>query len=250
MTRIPIGLQLYSVRDACKEDLPGTLEAVAEMGYDGVDFAGYYGYSAKELRAMLDDLGLKVAGTHIGIDTLLGDALERTVEFEQTLGNKFLIVPGLAEEYRSSFEAWKRTAGVFNEIAQRLEPYGLYTGYHNHFIEFEEIDGETAWDVFAKNTDPRVVLQMDSGNCMHGGGDPLAFIERYPGRSPTVHLKEYAAGYDKALIGEGDTDWARLFELCETIGDTEWYIVEQESYALPPMECVKACVDNLRQMGK
>jgi sugar phosphate isomerase/epimerase len=250
MARIPIALQLYSVREACAEDLPGTLKAVADMGYDGVDFAGYYDYSAKELRTMLDDLGLKVAGTHIRIDTLLGQQLEATVAFEQELGNKFLIVPGLSEEYRSSHDAWRRTAEVFNEISQRLEPFGMYTGYHNHFIEFEEIDGETAWDVFAKNTDPRVVLQMDTGNCMHGGGDPLAYIGRYPGRSLTVHLKEWAKGYDKALIGEGDTDWHRLFELCETIGDTEWYIVEQESYAHPPLECVRRCIDNLRAMGK
>jgi len=250
MARIPIALQLYSVREACAEDLPGTLKAVADMGYDGVDFAGYYDYSAQELRSMLDDLGLEVAGTHIRIDTLLGQQLEATVAFEQQLGNKFLIVPGLSEEYRSSHDAWRRTADVFNEISQRLEPFGMYTGYHNHFIEFEEVDGETAWDVFAKNTDPRVVLQMDTGNCMHGGGDPLAFIEKYPGRSLTVHLKEWSKGYDKALIGEGDTDWPRLFELCETIGDTEWYIVEQESYAHPPLECVKRCIDNLRAMGK
>lgn len=250
MARIPIALQLYSVREACAEDLPGTLKAVAEMGYDGVDFAGYYGYSAQELKRMLDDLGLRVAGTHIAIDTLLGDNLQATVAFNQVLGNRFLIVPGLPEEYRSSHDAWRRTAALFNEISRRLEPYGMYTGYHNHFIEFEEVDGETAWDVLAKNTDPRVVLQMDTGNCMHGGGDPLAYIERYPGRSLTVHLKEYAAGYDKALIGEGDTDWKRLFDLCETIGGTEWYIVEQESYAHPPLECVRRCIENLRRMGK
>ncbi|MGC9361188.1 MAG: sugar phosphate isomerase/epimerase family protein, partial [Anaerolineae bacterium] len=110
MARIPIALQLYSVREACAEDLPGTLKAVADMGYDGVDFAGYYGYSAQELRSMLDDLGLEIAGTHIRIDALLGQQLEATVAFEQQLGNKFLIVPGLPEEYRSSHDAWRRTA--------------------------------------------------------------------------------------------------------------------------------------------
>jgi len=102
MARIPIALQLYSVREECAKDLVGTIKAVAEMGYEGVEFAGYYGRDAKELRGILDDFRLKVAGTHIGINTLLGDELEKTVEFNSILGNKFLIVPGLPEEYRNS----------------------------------------------------------------------------------------------------------------------------------------------------
>ncbi len=121
MAPIPVGLQLYSVRNDCAADLPGTLAAVAKMGYAGVEFAGTYDRSAKELRTMLDDLGLKCCGTHIRIDTLLGDALPATVEFNQILGNKYLIVPGLAEEYRNSRAAWLRTAGIFNEIAERLQ---------------------------------------------------------------------------------------------------------------------------------
>jgi len=103
MTSIPIALQLYSIRHDCEKDLPGTLEAVAKMGYDGVEFAGYYGRSAKELRQMLDDLGLRVAGTHIRLPTLQGDALAETVAFNRDLGNRFLIVSSLAEERRSSF---------------------------------------------------------------------------------------------------------------------------------------------------
>ena len=104
--RVPIALQLYSVRDDCAGDLSLTLQAVAQMGYEGVEFAGYYDRTAEELRDMCDDLGLKVAGTHTGLNTLLGDELAKTVAFNQTLGNPYLIVPGLSEEYRNSQQAW------------------------------------------------------------------------------------------------------------------------------------------------
>jgi len=250
MSRIPIALQLYSIRDNCEEDFPGTLKAVAEMGYEGVDFAGYYGYEAKEIRTMLDDLGLKAAGCHTALDTLLGDELQRTVAFNRTLGNKYLIVPGLPERRRNSKEAWLRTADLFNEIADALDPEGMMTGYHNHFIEFEPMEGVVPWDLFFSSTQPEVVMQIDTGNALHGGGDPVAILERYPGRAKTVHLKEYSATNETALIGEGDVDWQGVFEVVESQDETEWYIVEQESYAYPPLECVDRCLQALKAMGK
>jgi sugar phosphate isomerase/epimerase len=248
--RIPIALQLYSIRYDCERDLAGSLKAVAQMGYEGVEFAGYYGRSASELRALLDDLGLAVAGTHISIDTLLGDRLAETVEFNRVLGNRFLIVPGLGEAYSSSHQAWLQTANLFNEIAGRLAPEGMVTGYHNHFTEFTPLDGELPWDTFFGNTRDDVVMQVDIGNALHGGGDPIPFLARYPGRARTVHLKEYSATNPKALIGEGDVDWAEVFTLCESQGRTEWYIVEQESYAYSPLECVDRCLQALKRMGK
>ncbi len=250
MARIPIALQLYSVREDCARDLPGALKAVAKMGYEGVEFAGYYGYSAKELRQMLDDLGLKVAGTHIGLNTLLGDELKATVEFNQVLGNRFLIVPGLPEQYRNSRAAWLRTAALFNEIAAKVKDDGMWVGYHNHHIEFTPLDGELPWDTFFGNTNPEVVMQFDVGNALHGGGEAAVFLRRYPGRALTIHVKEFSKANDKAIIGEGDVNWAEIFELCETIGNTQWYIVEQESYAYPPLECVDRCLQNLKRMGK
>lgn len=250
MDRIPIALQLYSVRHDCDRDLPATLAAVAKMGYDGVEFAGYYDRTAQQLRDMLDDLGLKVAGTHTALDTLLGDELERTVEFNNTLGNEFLIVPWLPEQRRESKAAWLDTAKLFNDIADRLEPHGMLTGYHNHHVEFTPMNGETPWDIFFGATKPGVVMQLDTGNALHGGADPVPFVQRHPGRAITVHLKEYSDTNDKALIGEGDVRWDDLFRLCETVGGTQWYIVEQESYAHPPLECVERCLENLRAMGK
>ncbi len=251
MTRIPIALQLYSVRHECEADLPRTLEAVARMGYDGVEFAGFYGYTAEALRRMLDDLGLAVAGSHTPLEDLMGDALERTVAFNRALGNRYLIVPWLPEERRDSRRAWLETASLFNDLAARLKAHGMFIGYHNHTVEFVPLEsGELPWDLFFGHTVDDVVMQVDLGNAMHGGGDPVPYIARYPGRAKTIHLKEYAADNDKAIIGEGDVPWAEVFRLCETVGGTEWYIVEQENCACPPLECVERSLQALRAMGK
>jgi sugar phosphate isomerase/epimerase len=250
MARIPIALQLYSVREDAARDLPGVLRAVAQMGYDGVEFAGFYGHDAANVRRMLDENGLKVAGAHVPLSTLVGDELEQSVEFHRTLGNVNLVVPGLPEERRSSRAAWLETARIMNEVSERLAPHGMRTGYHNHAIEFKPLDGELPWDTFFGNTVPEVIMQFDTGNALHAGAEAAPFIQRYPGRARTVHLKEHSASNDTALIGEGDVPWPAIFELCETVGGTEWYIVEQESYAYPPLECVDRCLKALRAMGK
>ncbi|MFA6107392.1 MAG: sugar phosphate isomerase/epimerase [Candidatus Latescibacterota bacterium] len=250
MSRIPIALQLYSVREDCARDLPGTLAAVARMGYEGVEFAGYHNRSAEELRRLCDANGLKVVGTHIGLNTLQGEELEKTVAFNQTMGNRYLIVPGLPEERRNSRAAWLETARIFDGIAARLAPHGMRTGYHNHHIEFAPMDGELPWDTFFGNTRKEVVMQLDTGNMYHGGAEPVGFLAKYPGRAQLVHLKEFSSTNDKALIGEGDVRRDQVFALCESSAATEWYIVEQESYAYPPLECVDRCLRNLKKMGK
>jgi len=251
MGKIPIALQLYSVREDCARDLPGTLKAVADMGYEGVEFAGYYERTAKELRKMLDSLSLKVAGSHIQMTTLMGDELKKTVEFNKTLGNQFLIVPWIPEEMRSSKSAWLKTAKLFSKTAKKVKPEGMRVGYHNHHMEFIRVDGEFPWDIFYGAASPDVVMQIDTGNAMHGeatADDVLAVMKRYPGRAVTVHLKEHSATNPKAIIGEGDMKWKQFFKLCETIGGTKWYIVEQETYAYPPLECARHCIDNLKKM--
>ncbi|MBN1126663.1 MAG: TIM barrel protein, partial [Sedimentisphaerales bacterium] len=144
--QIPVGLQLYSVRKDCAEDLPGTIEKVAKMGYEGVEFAGYYDYSAKDLRKMLDDNGLKCCGTHTQMTTLEGDNLAGTIEFNKILDNKYLIVPWLDPEKHKTIQDWKNTAEVFNELATKVKPHGMMVGYHNHTHEFQAIDGVMPWD--------------------------------------------------------------------------------------------------------
>jgi len=250
MAKVKVGLQLYSVREDCAKDLPGVLKAVAQMGYKGVEFAGCHGFTAEQLRQILNENGLACCGTHTQLPTLLGDELAKTVAFHKVLGNKYLIVPGLAEEHRKTREAWKKTAGIFNDIAATLKPEKMLTGYHNHHIEFTPLDGEMPWDTFFGNTQREVVMQFDTGNALHGGAHAGVYLRKYHGRAKTVHLKEFSATNPQALIGEGDVHWDEVFQLCETIGGTEWYIVEQESYAFPPMECVARCLESLRKMGK
>lgn len=219
------------------------------MGYPGVEFAGFHGLTAKELRSHLDNNGLKVAGTHTPLPDLLGDKLSRTIEFNREIGNRYLVCPGLPEEYRSSLDAWKKAADIFNDISETLAAHDMRTGYHNHTVEFTPIDGVLPWDVFYGNTPPEVIMQLDTGNALAGGADVTPYIEKYPNRSITVHLKEHSHdGAKKALIGEGDVNWKEIFRLCQEVGATEWYIVEQESYAYPPMECVWKCLENLRRM--
>jgi len=251
MKRIPVALQLYSVREDCARDLRGTLEAVAKMGYEGVEFAGYYGRSAEELKEMLEEFGLKVVGSHLRIDALRGSQLKKTVEFNKVLGNKYLIVPSLPKEMRGSKAAWIEAARLINRISEKVKPEGMRVGYHNHIVEFTPINGETPWDIFFGEAGPDIIMQLDTGNAMHGGltaDEVINIIKKYPGRATTVHLKEFSATNEKALIGEGDMKWEEFFRVCEAVGGTEWYIVEQESYAYPPLECVRRCLENLKRL--
>ncbi len=247
--KIPIGLQLYSVRHACEKDLPPVLEAVAKMGYAGVEFAGYYGRTAVELRKLLDQNGLKCCGTHIGLNTLQGDALKGTVEFNKTLGNPYLIVSYMPHSQLESVEKIKETAKIYDEVAAKVKGQGMRVGYHAHGGDFVKVGDKTAWEIFFENTCPEVSMQMDIGNCLEGGGDPYAILKQFPGRSATVHLKEHG-GPPEAVVSEGDVDWKKVFAICEKTGGTEWYIVEHERGAGDPVENVKRCLDNLRKMGK
>ncbi len=256
MARIPLAVQLYSVRDECARDLPGTLAAIAKMGYEGVEFAGWHGYDAAAIKALLDGNGLQCAGAHVGLNTLRGDALAESIAFHQTLGNRYLIVPGLSSEWTQSTESWKQVAGIFNEIAAQLAPHGLKTGYHNHHIEFQPFTpgGELPWDTFFGNVDPSVVMQFDTGNALHGGsaGAAVEYLTRYPGRADTIHLKEYDIAndsYDPA-VGEGDVPFEEIFAVCESVGNTHWYIVEYEAEGYSPLEGIARCLENLKKLGK
>lgn len=242
------GLQLYSVREECAKDLAKVIAAVAQMGYQGVEFAGYHGKTAAELRALLDQHKLKCCGTHTGWDTLSDANLQATIEFNKTIGNKYLIVPGLPGECTKSRQAWLDTAKRFNELAEKLKPLGMFVGYHNHSAEFQPLEGVVPWDLFMQNTSKDVVMQLDTGNCMSGGGEPLPYLYKYEGRARTVHVKEFSKANPKALIGEGDVPWKAFFALCRAVGNVDWYIVEYESDAYPSLEAVDRCLKNLKAM--
>jgi sugar phosphate isomerase/epimerase len=246
--KIPIGLQVYSVRSVAEKDLAGTLAKIAQMGYEGVEFAGYYGHSAKDIRKMLDDDGLVCCGTHTQMDDLADAKLAATLEFNQTLGNQRVIVPWLKPDDTNPREAWLGYARRFNELAEKLQPQNMRIGYHNHAHDFAAVGETTGWDILASNTRPDVIMQLDLGNAMSGGADPIVYLKRYPGRTVTIHLKEYSATNPKAMIGEGDVKWAEVFRLCHTVGGTEWYIIEEEKDAVPPLEGAAISLKNLKKM--
>ena len=192
MATLPIGLELYSVREAFQEDPAGTLKAVAAMGYAGVEFAGAPVASGAELRALLRDAGLVCCGWHTPWAAVQEDRLEETIALNAAVGNRFVIVPGIPRQLTTSRADWLKLAGFFNDLARTLAPHGMVTGYHNHHLEFQELDGEPPWDTLIGNTDGGVVMQLDLGNAARGGADVVAVLERYPGRARSVHLKPYS----------------------------------------------------------
>ena len=248
--KIPFALQLYSVRNECAKDLDGTVTAVAKMGYKAVEFAGYHGRDAKTLRKLLDDVGLKCCGTHIGLDTLLGDNLPKTVEFNQTLGNKFLIVPSLPGKYTKTRQGWQEAADVFSELADKVKPQRMRVGYHNHNIEFKPIDGEIPWDTLFNRAKKEDVIQFDTGNGVAQGGDPVVYLKKKPGRVASVHVKPYSKARPKVLIGDDELPWKEIFHICETTAGVEWYIIEYESDAYPPLVSVEKTLEVMRRWGK
>lgn len=243
--KIPLGVQLYSVRNECKTDLPGTLKAIAQIGFRGVEFAGYHGRSARELRQMLDDNGLVACGTHTGLESIQPAQLAATIEFNQTIGNPYLIVPSMSGKTRAD---WLARATLFNEVAAQLQPLGLWTGYHAHAHDFKLIEGESAWDIFFGHTKPAVVMQLDTSNCRDGGADPVAVLEKYPGRTRTIHIKPNGGG-PEAVIGEDKINWAGVFSHCETKGNTQWYVVEHET-SKQPLATLQRTMNALKALGK
>jgi sugar phosphate isomerase/epimerase len=252
--KLPVALQLYSVRNDCKADFDGTLARVAKLGFDGVEFAGYYRYvgKAQELRKRLDGLGLKAPSTHVGSAAFRGDQLQKTIEFHQTLGCKFLIIAG--DRDFTDPEKSKAFAEFLNEVSSRLTATGMACGYHNHTKEFTTKFGDkTAFDAFAERTRKEVVLQQDCGWTAAAGVNPVEVIQRYPGRFRSTHFKPTVLGKDpakKAILGRDSVDWVAVLATCRSVGGTEWITLEQETYpeGRTPMECTELSFQALKKL--
>ena len=242
--KIPVGVQLYSVRENCKTDFPGTIAAMAQMGYAGVEFAGYWGRSAKDIRKILDDNGLVTCGTHTQLADLQPDKLDATIEFNQIIGNQFIICPYMTGKTRAE---WLAHAQMFNQLSDKLKPLELWTGYHAHQHDFQLIEGESAWDIFFGNTQPRVIMQLDTSNCCEGGADPVAVLNQYPGRALTIHIKPNGGG-PEAVIGEDKIDWTAIFKWCQTRGGTQWYVCEHET-SKDPIGTMRRTFAALKKFG-
>ena len=252
---IPIGLQLYSVRGDTEKDLPKTLEAVADCGYAGAEPWGYNGQSldwlghhCSDIRRLYDSNGLICCGIHLTTDALSAENLSRTIEFNKTLGNRFLIVA--MDKLRMETTAGiAELAKILNDASDKLRTEDMYTGYHAHGSDFAMVDGKIAWDTLFSSTNQEVIMQMDIGNCADGGGDPIGTLRKFPNRARSVHLKDFGGPVD-SVIGEGKADWPEVFRLCETEQNTEWYVVEEGSsdgfgFAIP-----RRSREALKRMGK
>ncbi|MGE5567931.1 MAG: sugar phosphate isomerase/epimerase family protein [Rhodospirillales bacterium] len=251
---VPVALQLYSLRNECKADLPGTLAAIAKMGFSGVEWFGWGGYfdrSPKELRRMLDDNNLKTCSDHIHVFALRGDRFEQTIELHQTLGNKLLTLSDLTgfRGDRRTAQFWLDAAKELNELAEKLKPYGMRLGLHNHTAEFVRLeDGRVPWEIIFDNTSRDFAQQLHIAGVLARGFDPADFLKRYPGRTLTMHMVDWAPGKKELLLGEGEVNWQQIFQLAEGVGGIEWYIVEQETYPFPPLESVEKSLGNLRRL--
>jgi sugar phosphate isomerase/epimerase len=251
MAQIPIALQMYTLRNESARDFIGTLREVAKIGYAGVEFAGTAGLSAAELRRLLDDLNLRVAGSHVGLDALEGD-LSAALDFTQAIGSAFVVCPYLPEERRKSADDYRVLAEILNRAGAACKQRELQLCYHNHAFEFQRFDGQYALDLLFSATDPELVKgELDTYWIRKGGADPAAYIRQYAGRCPLIHLKDMAADEKQSFaeVGEGTLDWPAIFQASEA-GGARWYIVEQDTCPGPPLESVRLSLKNLRSMGK
>lgn len=242
---IPVGLELYSVRDDLKTDRSGTLAAVAKMGYECVEFyAPYFEWTpteAKEVRKQLDDLGIHCYSTHNGAPSFTADGMKKAVELNKILGSRYIVLahPGTVE----GLDGWKQVADKLNTGNETFQRVGIHAGYHNHDLEWKPVNGKQPMALLADNTDKGVMLQLDVGTCLETGNDPVAWINSHPGRIKSLHLKEWSPQKKyRVLVGEGVAPWKKIFAAAESKGGVEFYLIEQEGSDYPEKETAERCL--------
>jgi len=249
MTNIPVALQMYTLREQAAEDFVGTMRRVAEIGYAGVELAGYGGLSAADMKALLDELGLKPAGSHVSLH-LLEHELDDVMDYSVEIGNPYIVCPSLPQDRRHDEASLRATAESLNRIGAACKERGLQFCYHNHDFEFQTFEGKYAFDILYEATDPELVrAEVDTYWVQFAGLDPAELIRRYSERVTLVHLKDMdPQDRSYAEVGEGTLDWQAIFAASEVAG-AEWYIVEQDRCKRPPLESVRLSLENLRAMG-
>jgi sugar phosphate isomerase/epimerase len=251
MARPKVGLQLYTVREDCAKDFPGTARKVADLGYEGVELAGEGDLSAQELKALMADCGLEIAGSHSPFETLRNE-LDRVIEFNRAVGNKRIVCPYLPDFIQEKGrQGYQEAACALYGVAQKLKEAGMSLSYHNHSFEFVPDGDAYLLDTLLEQTAPAGVLaELDTYWVKHGGADPVDYIEKYSGRIEILHIKDMAAGEERAFaeIGSGILDWDGIFAAAEKAG-VLWYIVEQDICPGPPLESAKKSLDYLKSRG-
>jgi sugar phosphate isomerase/epimerase len=248
--KIPVGLELFSVRNDLKEDEPGTVRKVAALGYQCVEFyAPYFSWTvdyAKQMRAELDELKIRCYSTHNGFDSFSEANIGKAIELNKILGARFVVLASAGS--LKTADEWKNVADRLNTANQTLAKEGLHAGYHNHQLEWKPVEGKVPLEILASNTDKSIMLQLDVGTCVEAGADPVAWINGHPGRIRSLHLKEWSpdTGY-KALFGEGVAPWQKIFAAAENGGGVEYYLIEQEGSRFPEIETAQRCLAAYRK---
>jgi sugar phosphate isomerase/epimerase len=267
-----IGVQLYTVRFAMKQDFEGSLAKVAAIGYKEAELAEfaqaadgtvtYFGRSPAEMRAALDRHGLTSPSTHVKYSSLSPENFPKVIEASHVLGNEYIVMPWIEETDRKQPDIWKKASAVFNRAGEACKKAGIQFAYHNHWFEFLPVNGKRPYDLLLEGTDPKLVkMEMDVCWITVAGGDPLAYFDRYPGRFPLVHAKDTkaipsmsAAGAqnfgdtfaDMADVGSGIIDWKKIFAQSEKAG-IKHYFVEYDKPAMP-FESIKSSYDYLEKL--
>ena len=249
-----LSVQLWSIKDDVAKDFEGTLKKLADMGFQGVEFAGNFGPYAEDpkgLKKFLNKLGLKASGAHVGFDKFSDENFDKTVAFYKAIDCHYLIIP--MDHRAFTQEGAKEVAADLEKVQAKLKPHGMHTGYHNHKGEMLGKEGKTPWDVIGTGTSTDVILQQDVGWTEVADKDPIDFIKAYPGRTITTHYKAAApeeGNKENPIIGKDTTDWEALIVANRTVGGTLWLVVEQEVYpeGMTPMQSVEASLKGLQKV--
>lgn len=249
--KIPVGLEMYSVRTEMAKDIFVPVKAVAKMGYEVVEFYGPYMSwtidQAKEMRKLMDDLKIRCLSTHNGSDSFTDSKISKAIELNNILGSKYIVMASAGRV--TGADGWKKVAETLSTSAEKVKAAGLKVGFHNHQTEWKPVDGQRPMDILVKGTPQHVMLQLDIGTTMEAGVDPVAWIKSNPGRFNSIHCKDWAKdkGY-KVLFGDGASPWKEIFKAVEKKGGIEFYLVEQEGYDLPPYEVAEKCLANFKKI--
>jgi len=247
-----ISIQLWSIKDALKEDFNGTLKSLADIGFDGVEFAGHFGSyqdNPKQLNKLLDSLGLSVSGAHVSLDALNESRVKQTLHFYKQLGTTDIIIGWEPKAWHK--DGVNEVIQILNKASNEAKKMGMRVGMHSHKRILEKYQESTFWDFIAQSTSKDVILQLDVGWTTYVGEDPIKYINRYPCRTKTTHYKANAI-LDKQtnklpLINKDGTDWLNLLKANISVGCTEWLVVEQEEYPnnMSPLQAVSASYQGL-----
>ncbi len=243
-----IAVQLYTVRQAAAQDFVGTLERVASLGYTAVELAGTFNLSASELAQTLTHLGLQCSSAHVSLDELRQN-LGQHLEYYQAIGAQFIVCPWLKPEERGGEAEYHALAEELNRIGEMCQVGGLQFCYHHHDFELIKFNGKYALDILLEESNPaNLQLEADTYWLKFGGEDPAAYLSRWPGRVPLLHLKDMTVTQPPtfAEVGAGSLNWPKIFEAAQIAG-VQWPIVEQDTCPGDPFESLQTSLKNLRQ---